>query len=236
MAPDRTTMQNRLVRQFEPDVFLAIAGMLEHVDLPKDSILATANETIEYVYFLERGIGSIVATSPDGHSAEVGIFGREGFGPTSITSGILSTPFNIFMQVAGEGYRIRADDLNGLISSNTSLRYTLCQFAYVLSVQSMSTALSNAVHHVDERLARWLLMCHDRVETDEIPLTHEFIALMLAVRRPSVTTALHVLEGNHFIRADRGVITIRNRGVLEDFARDAYGMAEQQYVKILGAF
>jgi hypothetical protein len=107
-------------------------------------------------------------------------------------------------------------------------------FCYLVGVQAAYTALSNAVHQVDERLARWLLMCHDRTATDEISLTHEFLSLMLAVRRPSVTTAIHMLEGNRFISAERGFITIRDREGLEEFAADAYGGPEREYETILG--
>lgn len=101
--------------------------------------------------------------------------------------------------------------------------------AHNLGTQVSYTALTNAVHHVDERLGRWLLMCHDRLREDEFQITHDFMALMLAVRRPSVTTSLHVLEGNRFIRAERSRITIRNRRALEEFAQDAYGRPEAEY-------
>jgi CRP-like cAMP-binding protein len=86
---------------------------------------------------------------------------------------------------------------------------------------------------VSERLARWLLMCHDRVQGNEIELTHEFLSLMLAVRRPSITTSLHILEGNGFIKAERGNITIRNRAALEEFAHDAYGKPEMAYRRLM---
>jgi CRP-like cAMP-binding protein len=86
---------------------------------------------------------------------------------------------------------------------------------------------------VNERLARWILMCHDRISGDELSLTHEYISVMLAVRRPSVTTALHVLEGNGFIRSTRGIVTIRNRTALEEFARDAYGRPEEEYRRLM---
>lgn len=94
--------------------------------------------------------------------------------------------------------------------------------------------MSNAVHPIDERLARWLLMCHDRTIGNEMALTHEFLSIMLAVRRPSVTTALHVLEGNGFIQAERGYITVRDRHGLEDFARDSYGRPDAEYRRLIG--
>lgn len=101
------------------------------------------------------------------------------------------------------------------------------------SVQLAHTAVSNAVHDVDERLARWLLMCHDRVPANEIGITHESISIMLSVRRATVTTSLHTLESNGFIRAQRGMITIRNRSALEEFAHDAYGRPEAEYRRLM---
>jgi CRP-like cAMP-binding protein len=108
------------------------------------------------------------------------------------------------------------------------------RFIHAFGSQISFTALSNAVHNIDERLARWLLMCHDRVDGNEILLTHEFISLMLAVRRPSVTTALHILEGKKLIRAERGRITVRDRAGLESFAGDVYGKPEEEYRRLIG--
>ncbi len=111
----------------------------------------------------------------------------------------------------------------------------LLRFAHINSVQASYSTLSNAVHQVDERLARWLLMCHDRSSTDDMSLTHEFMSVMLSVRRPSVTNALHVLEGNGYIKSERGYVTIINRFALEAFAGDAYGKPEAEYRRLFGS-
>ena len=129
---------------------------------------------------------------------------------------------------------MRAEVLRKAAEASTTLRNLLLRYAQAFSVQTSFTALSNAVHPIEERLARWLLMCHDRVEGNEVPLTHEFLSLMLAVRRPTVTTALHVLEGNRFITAERGLITIRDRPRLEEFAGNSYGRAETEYERLIG--
>jgi len=120
------------------------------------------------------------------------------------------------------------------VKETSDARVILANFVHALGTQVSFTALSNAVHSVDERLARWLLMVHDRSDGDELALTHGFLALMLSVRRPTVTTSIHVLEGKGFIRAERGVITIRDRRAMEDFARDAYGKPEEEYRRLLG--
>ncbi|GJE04672.1 hypothetical protein GMJLKIPL_6637 [Methylobacterium isbiliense] len=124
--------------------------------------------------------------------------------------------------------------LVGAMEESASLHNLLLRFAQVQGLQSNYTALSNAVHQINERLARWLLMCHDRSPSNEMALTHDYLALMLAVRRPSVTTTLHVLEGNGFIRTERGLITIRDRRGLEEFAQDAYGRPEAEYRRLIG--
>lgn len=111
----------------------------------------------------------------------------------------------------------------------------LIRSSHNLATQVSYTALSNAIHHVDERLARWLLMSHDRLREDEFRITHDYMSLMLAVRRPSVTTALHVLEGNLFIRSERGAVIIRNRAAMQEFARDSYGRPEAEYKSLFGS-
>ena len=196
--------------------------------------MAELDGLIEPVYFLETGIASIVVISPEGHEVEAGLYGRDGIGPAAAVLGADRMAHRSPIQVPGEGHRIRRTALVEALDNSASLRALLLRFVQVQGVQTGYTALSNAVHPVNERLARWLLMCHDRHDGDEIPLTHEFLSLMLAVRRPSVTTALHVLEGNRFIRAERGFITIRNRTALEEFAGDGYGKPEAEYRRLIG--
>jgi CRP-like cAMP-binding protein len=110
----------------------------------------------------------------------------------------------------------------------------MLRYAQALNVQTSGAAFSNAEHTVEMRLARWLLMCHDRVDGDEFKLTHDFISMMLGVRRAGVTTALHVLEGHHLIRARRGSITVVDRDALMTLADDAYGLPEAEYERLFG--
>ncbi len=161
------------------------------------------------------------------------MFGRDGMSPTAVALDGETSPFAIFMQVGGAGHRIRSTILVQLLEESAPLRKLLSRYAQSQLVQTAYTALSNSTHHIEERLARWILMCHDRTDGNEIALTHEFLSVMLAVRRPSVTTALHVLEGNGFILAERGLITIRNRAALEAFASDAYGIPEREYRRLV---
>lgn len=228
--------ENRLLRSLPQAEFRAVAQHAEAIAMPKDFIMARQGEEIDYCYFMDEGIGSIVVRSPEGHQAEAGLFGRDGCRSLGLTCGVTRSAFQMFVQVEGAGHRISTEAFAGLMASAPTFAAKLRLYAHVMSLQATYTSLSNAVHQIDERLARWLLMCHDRSGSDEIPLTHEFLSIMLAVRRPSVTTALHTLEGNRFIRAERGYVTIRDREGLEQFAADAYGAPEAEHQRLLGSW
>ncbi len=233
-APLQADLRNRLLALMAAEDFALLERHLEPLAQKKSFVLVEADGSVDHVYFPETSIGSIIATSPEGLEVEAGIFGFEGVGPLPAVFGLDRSPHCVMIQVPGTAYRIERTALGRAMERSGSLRDLLLRFAHVQGVQSNFTALSNAVHPVDERLARWLLMGHDRTFGNELALTHEFLAIMLAVRRPSVTTALHVLEGNGFIRAERGFITIRNRRGLEEFAHDAYGQPEEEYRRLIG--
>ncbi|MFC5991976.1 Crp/Fnr family transcriptional regulator [Limoniibacter endophyticus] len=227
--------QNNLLARLPAAEIASLEPFLEPVELRRGYLLAVPHQTIEYVYFLEQGLGSIVSVSPEGQKAEAGMFGYEGFSPTPPAVQSALSFHETIMQASGHGHRVKVEDLWNLMPGCHGLSELLHRSAHNLATQVSYTALTNAVHQVDERLGRWLLMCHDRLRRDELQITHEFLALMLAVRRPSVTTSLHVLEGNQFIRAQRGRITIRDRRALEEFAQDAYGRPEAEYAVLFPA-
>ncbi|WMT92564.1 Crp/Fnr family transcriptional regulator (plasmid) [Pelagibacterium sp. H642] len=229
------SIRNKILSTISPADFNRLRDSLELVSLQKGFHIARVDKPLDGVFFPESGLGSIIVVSPEGHRAEAGIFGRDAFSPTAAMVGIDISAHDIVVQGQGEAYRMSPTRLRECLVLCSSLREVLERYVHNLATQISFTALSNAVHLVDERLARWLLMCHDRSDGDEMVLTHEFIALMLAVRRPSVTTSLHVLEGNGFIRAERGYVTIRNREALEEFAADAYGKPEEEYRRLMSA-
>jgi CRP-like cAMP-binding protein len=231
----QSTVQNRLLAMLPSEIFNVLAPELRHVPLPRNVFLAEPDEPFEQVYFLETGIGSVVTTSPEGLSTESGLFGRDGFTPLAAVLGSDRSPYLIVMQVGGDGHSLAVDTLTRAMAESSVLSQVMLRFVQTFTVQTAYTALSNAVHPVNERLARWLLMCHDRLDSNEMQLTHDFLAVMLSVRRPSVTTALHALEGNRLIVNERGYITVRDRKRLEEFAGDAYGKPEEEYRRLLGA-
>ena len=137
------------------------------------------------------------------------------------------------LQNAGAGLRLSTPDLEEVIDERPSLHRLLLRYAHALNIQTSATAFANANHTLEMRLARWLLMCHDRVDGDEIEITHEFMAMMLGVRRAGVTTTLHVLEGNGLIRSTRRMVAVRDRAKLEELADDAYGLPEAEYARLM---
>ena len=230
----QSTCENRLLSGLSSEDFAAIADQLEPLPCPRGMIIASADEPIPFVHFLESGIASVVVVSPEGQRAEAGIIGREGFVHPALVLGTDRIPHEVQMQMVGTAHRMSAGDFTHALEVCASLRRKTLLFAHAHAVQNAFTTLSNAVHHVEERLARWLLMCHDRSDSNDLQLTHHFMGLMLSVRRVSVTNALHTLEGNGYIELSRGYVTILNRAELEDFAGDAYGKAEAEHRRLLG--
>ena len=170
--------------------------------LPLRTYLVEPNKSIEYVYFMEQGIASMVALTALQRRIEVGLIGREGLSGSPILLGTDRTPHECFIQMSGEALRISAADLWGVLEIRPRVHMHMLRFVQAFTVQISQTALSNGSYTLEERLARWLLMCHDRVDGDVLPTTHEFLSIMLGVRRPGVTEALHILEGTRVIRAD----------------------------------
>ena len=234
--PSQSDLRNRLLRRMSAEDFALLAPHLEACKESRGRTLFEADQPTDRVWFLESGIASMVAVSPERLRAEAGLIGREGFFPISAALGSDSSPYEGVIQLPDDCHSIGLPAFRDAIGRSRTLHDLLLRFVQVVSSQMAFTALSNAVHAIDERLARWLLMCDDRMAGSELPLIHEFMSVMLTVRRPSVTTSLHVLEGNGFIRAERGCIIIRNRAALEAFAGDAYGKPEAEYERLIGEF
>lgn len=206
---------------------------LERVVLNARDVLEQPGEPIEYVHFLEPCVASVVAITPLGEKMEVGLFGPEGMSGVAVIHGADSTPLQTFIQVAGSGLRMPAGELRAALSASATLRDLLMRYAQAFSIQVSFTALANGRYTIEERLSRWLLMCHDRVDGNVVALTHEFLALMLGVRRAGVTTALQVLEGARIINVSRGRIEILQRAELLEAAADSYGLPEAEYERLM---
>ncbi|MDT9599377.1 Crp/Fnr family transcriptional regulator [Sphingosinicella rhizophila] len=234
MLPDQSFTRNAILSSLLPADWTLLQPHLQRIELSRGFEFFAADTPVEHVYFLEGGVASIVCEC-GGEEVEVGLVGREGFTASFMLMGTDRSPDKSFVQIDDStALRIGADRLAEMVAESASLRARLLLFNHVLSVQCARTAAANASAEIPQRLARWLLMCHDRVGGDVLNLTHEFMSMMLAVRRAGVTVTLHLLEGVGAISARRGEVTIRNRGKLEDMAGEIYGVPEAEYRRLLG--
>jgi CRP-like cAMP-binding protein len=184
--------RNRLLAALSRDDRALLLPHLKPVALGLLKDIERPNRRIDTVYFMESGIASVVALQADETRVEVGLIGREGMSGIAVVLGGNQSPHSTYIQVAGEGQRMPANELRKAMMASESLRGLLLKFVQVFMVQTAPTAIANARSHIDQRLARWILMAHDRTGDTTLPLTHEFLALMLGVRRPGVTEALQV--------------------------------------------
>jgi CRP-like cAMP-binding protein len=225
---------NRLLAALQDAEYQHLVPHLEHVSLSLKQVLYDVGEPIEYVYFPHRSIVSCLSTMADGSMVEVGLVGNDGVAgiPAALGDNIAITTATV--QVPGSGMRMKASVLKtefqrGGVLQNLLLRYM--QALYALVTQN---AACNRLHQLDGRLARWLLLVCDRVESNELPLTQEFIAQMLGVRRAGVTQVANMLQQAGLIRYKRGKITILKREELEATACECYEIINGEYARLLG--
>jgi CRP-like cAMP-binding protein len=201
----------------------AVLAKLEAVDLPTHTILNEAEEPIKFGYFVTGGLASVLNMLSDGKRVEVGLTGKEGFVGLPLLVGFSTSPTRIVMQIGGSGLRIRADDLLELTRKYPALEKLLQRYSQQLNLQATQVAACNRLHEVDARLARWLLMCQDRIGGDEVLLTQEFLSHMLGTRRASVTVAAGILQKEGIITYSRGRVKVADRHKLETAACECYG-------------
>lgn len=224
---------NRFLASLADSDLALIKPHLQPVVLKFRQRLEVARKPILAAYFLDNGLASVIANGGRDRQAEAIILGNEGFTGISLVFGVDRSPNETVMQAAGAGQSITADNLRTVSEQSSTLRLRLLHFAHVSLVQVAQTALANAQGKIEERLSRWLLMAHDRVENDAILLTHEFLALMLGVRRAGVTIALQELEASALISTSRGVVNVLDRTGLEIRANGFYGVPEKEYERLL---
>jgi CRP-like cAMP-binding protein len=234
MAPaSRFAYGNLLLNSLKSSHFSLLEPNLIPVELPLRMDLERPKKPIEKVYFFEQGIASVVAVHPHGETVEVGVNGFEGMSGLPVVLGNDRSPHSSYMQAAGHGLCISADNLRLAMEKSVGLRLQLLRFVQAFVIQTSHTAVANGKSNIEQRLARWLLMSHDRFAGDELKLTHEFLGLMLAVRRAGVTVALQSLAKQGFIKSDRRLITVVDRKGLEKKAGPFYGTPEAEYRRLL---
>jgi CRP-like cAMP-binding protein len=232
--PISPSTQNRLLAALPPKDFAQLRPRLQQVELVFRNVLYAPEEPVTGVYFPETGYVSRLAPMDDGDHAEVGLIGPEGMTGLAVLLGGDRDTFELLVQVPGTALRMDTAAFREELDRIPTLRPILLRYALAHFEQVARTAACNSRHHIDQRLARWLLMAHDRVEGDEFPMTHEFMAMMLGVRRAGITTAARSLSKAGFIEYERGRITVTDRPGLEAASCECYGIARRAQDQLLG--
>jgi CRP-like cAMP-binding protein len=204
---------------------------LTFLELTTHTVLHEPGEPIKFGYFLNNGLASVLTVLSEGKSVEVGLTGKEGFVGLPLIVGFSSSPTRTVIQIEASGYRIPAKNLIEAMRLSPGLVNRLQRYVQILGMQGTQVAACNRLHEVDERLARWLLMCQDRIGSNFVALTQEFLAHMLGTRRASVTVAAGILQKAGLITYQRGHVNIVDRPRLESAACECYGMMQQQSKK-----
>ena len=224
---------NRLLAALDPEDFASIESSLQPVDLPLGKVLYEPGDMIVDVYFPHQAVVSLVAVLSDGSTAEVAMFGREGV--VGVISAIVSreTFGRYVVQVPGTASRLSFDQAQKVFDQSPSGRLVLRRYIEALMAQSLQTVACNALHAVEARCCRWLLTTQDRISRDTLPLTHEFLAEMLGVQRPTVSLVTRRLQSAGLIKQGRGVVTVLDREGLENVTCECYRTIRRSFERLL---
>lgn len=233
MPPEsQSPIQNRILAALPAAEFQRLSRHLTPVSLPLGETIYEPESSINEVYFVSTGVVSLVAHLKDGGSVEVGLVGNDGMVGLPVVLGDNISPNEAIVQIADGAMRMSANVLRDELKKDGILLSLLLRSTLAMLKQVSQTAACNGSHTVGERLARWLLMCHDRVPGDELKLTQEFIAQMLGIRRSGVSEAAVILQAKGLISYSRGNITIINRAGLEKFTCECYAIVKAEYDRL----
>jgi CRP-like cAMP-binding protein len=231
-AGDRTNpagraVSNAILLSIPEEEFEVVRPHLQFVALPQRLSLQEANQKLDDVYFLNRGMVSLVFTTQKGESVEVGVVGNEGFTPIPVAAGLRRSPHRAVMQIGGDGFKVDVTELQSVLDVSPALSSMLNRYAAVHGLQVAQTAGCNRLHDIEQRLSRWLLLAQDRVDSGLLRITHDFLAMMLGTDRPSVSLAAGGLQKKRIIEYTRGSVRILNRKKLENSACECYSIIQQ---------
>jgi CRP-like cAMP-binding protein len=232
--PGARGTRNLLLNHMEHDDYALLRPHIEPASLSVGTVLARAGEPIDTICFLDGGLAGFLDVLGNGQRLVIGVIGREGVVGWPALMGNDRWPYDVEVRATCDAQRVPIAALLAATAVSARLNMLLLRFAGIFAAQMGRTIVSNLIHSVERRTARWILLYHDRVERNEITMTHEELGNMLGVRRASITSALHILEGENAIRGYRGRIIVRDRAALEAFAGDTYGFAEAEYRRLIG--
>jgi len=220
-------VSNKILLSVPNDEYRAIRPWLEHVSLPSHLTLHEPSEKLEYVYFPNGGLVSLIVPMKDGQSVEAGVVGKEGAAGVPIVVGLMRSPVREIVQISGDGFKLRTSAMQDILKSIPEFQMTLTRYAVVQGMQVAQTVACNRLHRIGQRLARWLLMAQDRVDSGSVAMTHDFLATMLGTNRPTVSSAAALLQKRKAIEYVRGAVRIVSRRRLEASSCECYGVIQQ---------
>lgn len=232
--PQQRACQNRLLAALSATDFALLQPHLELVTLSVGDVLIRADTPIRRVAFVEQGIVSLISMTRDAQQIEAGLVGREGMVGVPVLLDAEQTPNEARVQMLGLAWTMSASALKDALGQSPDLQRRLLRYAHVFAVQLASTALANGRFKLEPRLARWLLMCHDRTTGNTLPTTHQFLSLMLGVNRTTLTAVVAEFERSGSIETQRGTLIVRHRPTLHALAGACYGVPEAEYARLLG--
>jgi CRP-like cAMP-binding protein len=242
LSPDRegpgvteSVTKNQLLAALPPAVLSRLLPRMHHVTLTVRNSIMVPDADIEAVYFVESGWVSLVMLLEDGAQAEVGIVGREGMVGLPLITGVDTSFVDAYAQADGTALSMDAASFRRAMVQEADFRRLLLRYLEATIAQITQTAACNGRHGLEQRLARWLLMAHDRADSDNLQITQEFLSMMLCVYRPTVSVAARALQRAGIIRIGRGRITVLDREALEACACDCYGIVKKRIARLLGS-
>jgi len=218
---------NKILLSLPDKEYALIRPHLEFINMPHHLSLYEPGQPLEFVHFPNTGMVSLVIATEDGRTVEVGEVGKEGFAGIQAAVGITRNQVREIVQIAGDGFRVRMGALKSVLQSAPELQRFLTRYAVVQGMQFAQTAACNRLHNIEQRLARWLLITQDRVDSATLAITHDFLAMMLGTDRPSVSLAARILQDKQIIEYSRGAVQILNRKELEERACECYEVIRQ---------
>ena len=233
-SPSSSVVRNRLLLALPPENLAQLLPKLHPVSLPLKKVLIVPQKRIEVVYFIESGWASVVAHLDNGTQAEIGVIGREGMVGLPLVVGVDTAFAETYIQADATGLQMETAAFRRELDDNADLRRLLFRYNEAMSAQTAQTAACNGRHDMEPRLAKWLLMAHDRSDGDELLITQEFLSLMLCVYRPRVTVVAGILQKAGMIRYSNGSITILDRAALEASACYCYRTVQDRFEYLLG--
>ena len=221
------SIKNKILLSIPDDEYRVVRPHLEYLTLPDRDTLHDPSEKLRFAHFPNAGLISLLVATNDGKTVEAGLVGNEGVAGIPIVVGLTRSPLREVALISTDGFKVQAEAMVKILKSTPQLQMRLSRYAVVQGMQVAQTVACNRLHHIEQRLARWLLMAQDRVQSALVAMTHDFLAIMLGTNRPTVSHAAAILQKKKSIEYTRGGVRIVNRKKLEACACECYGVIQQ---------